>query len=125
AGIVSLEDLLEEIVGEIHDETDAEQAEFSIETIANDRWEADGLVTLSDLEKAIDFLVPDDLDANTLSGLFMCRLQRMPAVGDEIIESDYKLRVLSHEDRRVGRVSIEKISGDESETGSSTIETQE
>lgn len=123
AGIVSLEDLLEEIVGEIHDETDAEQAEFSIETIANDRWEADGLVTLSDLEKSIDFLVPDDLDANTLSGLFMSRLQRMPEVGDEIIESTYKLRVLSHEDRRVGRVSIEKISDSESETGDPTIET--
>ena len=124
AGIVSLEDLLEEIVGEIHDETDAEQAEFSIETIAEDRWEADGLVTLSDLEKSIDFLVPDDLDANTLSGLFMSRLQRMPEVGDEIIESAYKLRVLSREDRRVGRVSIEKISDSESEHGDSTIETQ-
>ena len=123
AGIVSLEDLLEEIVGEIHDETDAVQAEFTIESVADDRWEADGLVTLSDLEKAIGFLVPDDLDANTLSGLFMSRLQRMPEVGDEIIESSHKLRVLSYEDRRVGRVSIEKISDNDPEADTSKSQT--
>ncbi len=117
AGIVSMEDLLEEIVGEIHDETDNEHAEFTLEAITDERWEADGLVSLSDLEKAIGFHVPDDLDANTLSGLFMSRLERMPVAGDEITEGFYKLSVLSDEDRRVGRVSIEKLSvnGPESE----------
>ena len=110
AGIVSMEDLLEEIVGEIHDETDNEHAEFTIEAITDERWEADGLVSLSDLEKSIGFHVPDDLDANTLSGLFMSRLERMPVAGDEITEGFYKLSVLSDEDRRVGRVSIEKLS---------------
>jgi CBS domain containing-hemolysin-like protein len=109
AGIVSLEDLLEEIVGEIHDETDDEQAAYNIESIAGNHWEADGLVTLNDLEKAIDFEVADDRDANTLSGLFMSRLQRMPDVGDEIIYGLFKLKVLSHADRRVGRVAIERI----------------
>ncbi|MBT8126705.1 MAG: hemolysin family protein [Gammaproteobacteria bacterium] len=111
AGIVSLEDLLEEIVGEIHDETDDEQAAYDIESIADNHWEVDGLVTLNDLEKAIDFEVADDLDANTLSGLFMNRLQRMPVIGDEIVQGAYKLKVLSHSDRRVGRVAIERIPG--------------
>ena len=109
AGIVSLEDLLEEIVGEIHDETDAEEAAYVIEPVTDNRWEADGLVTLNDLEKTIDFQVADDLDANTLSGLFMSRLQRMPDIGDEIIQGLFKLKVLSHADRRVGRVAIERI----------------
>ena len=77
------------------------------------------MVTLSDLEKAIGFLVPDDLDANTLSGLFMTRLERMPEVGDEITEHSYKLRVLSYEDRRVGRVSIERTLDNEAETDTS------
>ena len=112
SGIVSMEDLLEEIVGEIHDETDDVEAEFSIEAVADDRWEADGLVTLSDLEKTIGFKVPDDLDANTLSGLFMIRLERMPKVGDAITEGDHRLRVLSHADRRVGRVAIDKVVDD-------------
>ena len=116
AGIVSMEDLLEEIVGEIHDETDNEHAEFTIDAISDDRWEADGLVSLSDLEKAIGFHVPDDLDANTLSGLFMSRLERMPEAGDEISEGFFKLTVLSDEDRRVGRVSIEKLSDHEPES---------
>ena len=113
AGIVSMEDLLEEIVGEIHDETDNEHAQYTIEAISDQRWEADGLVSLSDLEKAIGFHVPDDLDANTLSGLFMSRLERMPEAGDEISEGFFKLTVLSDEDRRVGRVSIEQLSDNE------------
>jgi len=122
AGIVSMEDLLEEIVGEIHDETDKEHPEFTIELIAEDRWEADGLVTLSDLEKAIGFHAADDLDANTLSGLFMSRLERMPEAGDEITEGSHKFRVLSYEDRRVGRVSIEKLSDNEPEADHSEMQ---
>ena len=111
SGIVSMEDLLEEIVGEIHDETDNEHEEFTIEAIDDESWEADGLISLSDLEKAIGFHVADDVDANTLSGLFMSRLERMPVAGDVITEGCYTLSVLSDEDRRVGRVSIEKLSG--------------
>ena len=115
AGIVSMEDLLEEIVGEIHDETDNEHAQYTIEAISDQRWEADGLVSLSDLEMAIGSHVPDDLDANTLSGLFMSRLERMPEAGDEITEGFFKLTVLSNEERHVGRVSIEKLSDNEPE----------
>lgn len=112
AGIVSLEDLLEEIVGEIHDETDHEPATYTIESMTDNHWEGDGLVTLNDLEKAIDFEVADNLDANTISGLFMNRLQRMPDIGDEINQGPYKLKVLSHSDRRVARVAIERIPDD-------------
>ena len=46
----------------------------------------------------------------------MTRLERMPEVGDEITEHSYKLRVLSYEDRRVGRVSIERILDYEAKT---------
>ena len=46
----------------------------------------------------------------------MTRLERMPEVGDEITEHSHILRVLSYEDRRVGRVSIERILDNEAET---------
>ena len=124
-GLVTLEDLLEEIVGEIHDETDAQEASYAIETIDSNHWEADGLTSLGDLEKVVGLRVPIDLDANTLSGLFMERLTRMPEAGDDIFENGYWLRILSTEDRRVGRVSIERIESSDAETEPDTEDNQQ
>ncbi len=111
-GIVTLEDLLKEIVGEIQDETDDAEPAIAIESVADDRWEVDGLVSLRDLERIVGLEIPDELDANTLSGLFMQRLSRMPEPGDEIEQNGYRLRVLSLEEMRVGRSSIERLSAD-------------
>jgi CBS domain containing-hemolysin-like protein len=107
-GAVTLEDLLEEIVGEIHDETDDEGQTLVVESIADRRWESDGLVSLVDLEKAVGLSVPVELDANTLSGLILERLTRMPEVGDEVQEGEYRLQVLSLQECRVARVAIER-----------------
>lgn len=107
-GAITLEDLLEEIVGEIEDETDRKDGSLVIDTLDERHWESDGLVSLSDAQKLLGLEVPADLDANTISGLFMERLSRMPTVGDEITEGDFTLRVMSVTDYRVGRVSIEQ-----------------
>ena len=112
SGIVTLEDLLEEIVGEIQDETDVEDEQTTLSEIDTDSWRADGLLSLSDIERAIGLKVPAELDANTLSGLFMERLSRMPRTGDSIIEDDFYLTVESLEDKRVGEVLIERLSDD-------------
>ena len=111
SGIVTLEDLLEEIVGEIRDETDVDK-ETTLSEIDADSWRANGLLSLSDIERAIGLKVPAELDANTLSGLFMERLSRMPRTGDSIIEDDFYLTVESLEDKRVGEVLIERLSDD-------------
>jgi len=112
SGIVTLEDLLEEIVGDIRDETDMEGDEFMLSEIDADSWRADGLLSLSDLERATGLKVPAELDANTLSGLFMARLSRMPKIGDSLIEDDFYLTVESLEDKRVGQVLIERLGDD-------------
>ncbi len=112
SGIVTLEDLLEEIVGEIQDETDSAEASIAIEMVGAGRWEVDGLVSLNDLERIVGLQIPDDLDANTLSGLFMQRLARMPEPGDEIEQAGFRLRVLSLEELRVGRSAIERMDVD-------------
>ena len=127
-GAVTLEDLLEEIVGEIEDETDKDDDAQIIELVDSNRWEMDGLISLSDVQKAIAFEVSTELDANTLSGLLMERLARMPIVGDEVVEGAFSLRVLSVIDHRVGRLSIERLPSeltqfneDQSEAASSTV----
>jgi CBS domain containing-hemolysin-like protein len=109
-GAVTLEDLLEEIVGEIHDETDSGDRGDSVAEVAPGRWEADGLVSLGDVERAIGVDVAPELEANTLSGLFMEQLARLPVIGDTVIIDAFQLRVLSLEEHRVGRVSIERQS---------------
>ncbi|MGB5260710.1 MAG: hemolysin family protein [Gammaproteobacteria bacterium] len=114
-GIVTLEDLLEEIVGEIHDETDTYRQGDTLEELESGRWRADGLLSLSDLERVIGLEVADELDANTLSGLFMQHLSRMPEVGDAMIEDKFRLTVESIEDNRVGQVLIELIPPDSEE----------
>ncbi len=105
-GVITLEDLIEEIVGDIQDETDTEQPSTAVTVIDETNWEADGLISLTDLERSIGLRIDVQLDANTLSGLFMQRLARMPEKGDEIIENNYQMRVLSTDDHRVGKVHI-------------------
>lgn len=107
SGIVTLEDLLEEIVGDIEDETDATQPAVWIRQIGEFRWQVDGLVSLADLQRAIALEVEDQLHANTVSGLLMERLNRMPQAGDSIAEGAYTISVLDIIDRRVGTVDIQ------------------
>ncbi len=105
-GVITLEDLIEEIVGDIQDETDAEEPSTAVMVIDDTHWEADGLISLTDLERSIGLRVDVELDANTLSGLFMQRLARMPEVGDEVTESGFLLRILTKDEHRVGKVHI-------------------
>jgi CBS domain containing-hemolysin-like protein len=108
AGIVTLEDLLEEIVGEIHDETDDEESSVGIQVLTGQSWEADGLVSLTDFARVTGYPVSDNIDANTLSGLFMQHLSRMPESGDQVEDGLYLFTVLTIEKRRVGKVNIVK-----------------
>ncbi|WP_170107672.1 hemolysin family protein [Photobacterium lipolyticum] len=108
-GLVTMEDLLEEIVGEIEDETDTDESIVVLQTLGDNCWEADGLISLSDLERLIGITVPADVDANSLSGLFMYRLKRMPEPGDELTEGEFTLKVESLKERHVGQVLIQRL----------------
>ena len=66
-------------------------------------------MALGDVERSVGLDTESDLEANTLSGLFMERLGRLPVVGDAVETEQYRLRVLSVEDHRVGRVAIEYL----------------
>ena len=108
-GIVTLEDLLEEIVGEIEDETDEQNPKYGIKQIDEVTWEVDGFASLTDIERIIGLVVSDEVDVNTIGGLFLRKLARMPEKGDTIDEADFRLHVLEHDGRRVGKVLAVRI----------------
>ncbi len=108
-GIITLEDLLEEIVGEIEDETDAEESTMPITLLQEGKWQADGLASLGDIEKVVGLVVPTEEEANSLSGLLMNQLERMPAPGDIIEIDNFRLTIQDIEDLRVGQVIIETL----------------
>jgi len=107
-GLVTLEDLLEEIVGDIEDEFDQPGEAISLR-VTDDGWIAHGLFPLSDLERATGLRVDLDLDANTLSGLVMRRLERLPEPGDVIEEDGFEITVQSVKSRRVELAVIREL----------------
>ncbi len=104
-GLVTLEDLIEEIVGEINDETDIDLNHYLINK-TDEGWQMNGLTTLADAEKTIGLVVPDTFNANTISGLLMQELGRMPEVGDMLKHGQFEIKVLSVESNHVSEVSI-------------------
>ncbi|USX53465.1 hemolysin family protein [Lentzea sp. HUAS12] len=82
AGIVSLEDLAEELVGEIHDEDDL--VEDAIERVDDTKWQVPGRMRLDEIEDATGVQLPEDDAYDTVSGLVLHRLGRTAEVGDEI-----------------------------------------
>lgn len=112
AGIVTIEDLLEEIVGEIEDETDSEKPLKNIRFIENGVWEVNGLTPLPDIEKKTGLVVDPSIDANTLSGYVMECLSRMPSPGDTITTGEYKITVTDTNNRRVEKAIIRLLAID-------------
>lgn len=107
-GLVTMEDLLEEIVGEIHDEYDVEEPEFT-DTPEGDVL-VDGGVSISEVNDRYGLQIPEE-DFDTIGGYIFGALGRVPVVGDRIelgIDSQEVLEVEEAEDRRVTRVRIRR-----------------
>jgi putative hemolysin len=106
AGLVTIEDLLEEIVGEIHDEYDKEEP--SLHRLSDDEMEADGRVALDDLPP--EFHVPvGDADVDTLGGFILHLLGRAPVQGETVEAGGLLLTAAQVTGRRVKRVRIRTL----------------
>lgn len=107
AGLVTMEDLLEEIVGEIYDEYDLE--ETLIEAIGKDRMRIDARVALDKVEEELGLKLPES-EADTIGGFVYSLIGRIPAEGEKVVHDNLTFTVEKVEGRRISKILITKQS---------------
>lgn len=105
AGIVTIEDILEEIVGEIQDEFDTSE-EPLIERVSDNQAIFNARATIGEVNEELSLNLPDESD--TLGGLVLLRLEKMPKVGDQVRIDDVTLTAMKMSGRRINKVRVTK-----------------
>ncbi len=106
SGLVTLEDLLEEIVGEIRDEYDVESPVIEI---GKGSYIIDASISIRDLSEDYGIDIPESPEYETLGGFIVTHIQRIPKTGDTIEMEDKSLRVVEMVGQRIAKVKLEKI----------------
>ena len=106
AGLITVEDILEQLVGEIEDEHDVVPAE-SMQIGESKTLVLEGTVGLRDLESQYDLLLPRDAGFETLAGFMLSKLQKIPAIGDACYYGGKRFTVEEMDGHRIARVRIE------------------
>ena len=107
-GLITLEDILEEIVGEITDEFDID-AEHPTRKTEDGGFIVDGAMTIRDLNRAYDWSLPDD-EANTIAGLVIHEAQMIPSQGQVFSFHGFRFEVAARKDNRITRLNIRPLS---------------
>ncbi len=110
AGMLTVKDLLEPLVGDLHDEFDEEE-EALIVRVDNTRWLIDGQTNVDDVRERLGIEIPDG-EYVTLGGLLFERFGHIPAEGEDVRVGDWDLRVVEMDKRRVAQV-VATYAGDE------------
>ncbi len=108
-GLITLEDILEEIVGEISDEYD-ESEENEYEKLADGSYVLDGSLTIRDANRQFRWNLPDD-DANTMAGLVINEAQQIPQPGQKFNFFGYRFDIMERERNRISKIAVRKIDG--------------
>lgn len=106
-GLITLEDILEEIVGEITDEFD-EELEHQLRKSEDNQFLVDGAMTIRDLNRAIDWNLPDD-KANTIAGLVIYEAQMIPKVEQVFNFHGFRFEVVARKENRITKLKIRKL----------------
>lgn len=103
SGLITLEDCLEELVGEIHDEHDTEDTE--VQHLPDGGYLVDGGMSIGDLNELLSIDIPDD-DWDTLGGFLFGTLEHVPQVGEFVVHEGWRFSVEELEGRRIRRVAV-------------------
>ena len=108
AGLITVEDILEQLVGEIEDEHDIASPE-SVQLAESKMLVLDGTVGLRDLESQYDLLLPRDAGFEALAGFMLSKLQKIPSVGDTCYYGGKRFVVEEMDGHRIARVKVEDV----------------
>ncbi len=104
-GLVTIEDILEELVGEISDEYDDEE-EILYTELPSGGWIVDARMNILDIEKELGLHIPPSLDYDTLSGYIFHKAGAIPSKGWRIHHDNFDLEILSSDDRSIDKIKI-------------------
>jgi putative hemolysin len=105
-GLVTIEDLIEEIVGEIQNEADRD--ERPVQRLRDGSYLVDASVSIHDLADQYQLLFPESAEYETLAGFVLTQLQRLPRGGEIVTYEDWRLTIVDMDGRRISRIKIER-----------------
>jgi CBS domain containing-hemolysin-like protein len=115
AGLVTLEDVVEEVLGELRDPFDLEEAE--VQSLAEDEFLVDAAISLDTLEEQLACTFPEDREYDTLGGFLFDRFDKIPSVGQWIEANDRRFTVKTLEGNRIAKVHISARKAKKLDTG--------
>ena len=107
-GLITLEDILEEIVGDITDEFDVVRKDEGLTQAEDGSWLIEGAMTIRDLNRAMDWHLPDD-EANTLAGLVIHEAQMIPGEGQVFSFHGFRFEVVGKRENRITRLKLRPL----------------
>ena len=110
AGLVTIEDVLEQIVGEIEDEYDFDETEDNIVQESANRWRVKAQTEIADFNESMGSGFSDE-DYDTVGGLVLHRFGRLPKRGESIVAGDLRFTVLRADSRRLHLLAVQRTAG--------------
>ena len=121
-GLITFQDILEFIVGDIPEEYEPEEP--YIKKLKENKWEVSGKTEVEILEEVIGIKLPEDYEFDTVAGFILDYLKRFPKKGEEFIYQGYRFKILEMENNRIISVLIEKLPEEEQEQNQEKEEEQ-
>lgn len=107
SGIVTMEDILEEVFGSVQDEFDEDELEIKV--IDENKFIVNGLNRIEEFSEYFNIKIEDDSDVDTIGGLVQKLLCRLAKINDEVYIENLKLKVIEMKTRRIKKLLVEKI----------------